>query len=68
MTPVEVLPVFPDFDVRFQTSNISSLKIKANGNFYIENYLQYDLWNEKSLVIDQNLALLMTDIYLPGTL
>lgn len=36
--------------------------------FYIENYLQYDLWNEKSLVIDQNLALLMTDIYLPGTL
>lgn len=32
--------------------------------FYIEKYLQYDLWNEKSLVIDQNLALLMTDIYL----
>lgn len=24
--------------------------------FYIEKYLQYDLWNEKSLVIDQNLA------------
>lgn len=33
MTPVEVLPVFPDFDVRFQTSNDSSLKIKANCNF-----------------------------------
>lgn len=36
--------------------------------FYIEKYLQYNLWNEKLLVIDQNLALLMTDIYLPGTL
>lgn len=32
--------------------------------FYIEKYLQYNLWNEKLLVIDQNLALLMTDIYL----
>lgn len=43
---------------------IVAWKSKQIAIFYIEKYLQYDLWNEKSLVIDQNLALLMTDIYL----